>query len=429
MTTQSFSAPRFPTRTEIAGLIVGMLPFLVSLFVSAETNLHLRTGDVVIDPFALVCGSGTLVLAILSMRALSGRAVGDQLGLHFVVIIVLLLLGGLQILRGVGVITWPETVKEPASILADDPTPEPTPITKSVITEFFAEGEGDLNGRVLWNNAPVADLQIVTCQDLSSYAGCGDEQFTTRTDGEGRFAFSALPAGKYGLGTRGWNGSELHYLSGDYTLPAEIAVSADSTIEAPDWHLYKTDIKPTYPIYDEAVAVGRVTLAWEPYPDAAYYEIYLTMDKGDAIFVRERVNGESVSAELLSVNCDYTWDLDAFNADGHKIAQTPGFFDFRATGAEADCNMPVKSPLDGTRTTGRDIVLDWEAHPLATSYRILMWREGDEGDNILDFVTTPESAYTIEETLKSGRYVWSVDAYDQQGNQIGETEIVAFIVE
>ena len=63
MTTQHQTAPRFPTRTEIAGLIVGMFPFVVSLFVSAETNLHLRTGDVTLDLLALVCGVGAVVLA------------------------------------------------------------------------------------------------------------------------------------------------------------------------------------------------------------------------------------------------------------------------------------------------------------------------------------------------------------------------------
>jgi hypothetical protein len=430
MTTQSFSAPRFPTRTEVAGLIVGVLPFLVSLFVSAETNLHLRTGDVTIDLFALVCGLGTLVLAILSMRALSGRAVGEQLGLHFAVIIVLLLLGGLQMLRGVGVIQWPVTVEEPAIMLADSPTPEPAPVTKNIITEFFADGEGDLSGRVLWNNVPVADLQIVTCQGLSSYAGCGDEQFTTRTDGEGHFAFSALPAGKYGLGTWSWNGSELSYLSGDFSLPAAIAVSADSSIEAPDWHLYKKDIELTYPIYNETVVPGKVTLSWKPYPDAAYYEIYLTMDKGDAIFVTERVNGERVSAELMPINCSYTWNLEAFNADGHKIAEYDGFSDFRVDGGDADCDMLVHEPLNGTRVDGRDLLLDWETQPMAATYRILMWRDTDDGtENILDFVTVPESRYQLEQTLKPGRYVWSVDAYDGQGRQVGETEIVDFIVE
>ncbi|HEX6387448.1 MAG TPA: hypothetical protein VF177_22500 [Anaerolineae bacterium] len=65
-----------------------------------------------------------------------------------------------------------------------------------------------------------------------------------------------------------------------------------------------------------------------------------------------------------------------------------------------------------------------------SAYKILMWNDSDpERPNVLDFVAVSESRFDFNGDLAPARYVWSVAAYDEAGDQIAGSEVVDFTVE
>lgn len=60
-------------------------------------------------------------------------------------------------------------------------------------------------------------------------------------------------------------------------------------------------------------------------------------------------------------------------------------------------------------------------------YKLLMWKD-ETGNQVLDFVQVKETTYTLPETLKPGRYVWSIYAYDNFGEQIAGSGVYDFTV-
>ena len=195
-------------------------------------------------------------------------------------------------------------------------------------------------------------------------------------------------------------------------------------------NIFKLDMAVAYPAASATISETEFMLEWEAYPDAAYYKIYLTPDEGEAVFVDRRVDENALSVELLPVSCEYRWQLEAFNADRVKIAESGDYFTFQVTEQEADCQIRLTEPLDGAQVSGNGVFLDWEPNPLAVRYEILMWNDDDGiDDNILDFEEVAESGYQFAFDLEPGRHVWSVRAFNEDGDQIAGSEIFDFTVE
>ena len=165
------------------------------------------------------------------------------------------------------------------------------------------------------------------------------------------------------------------------------------------------------------------------YENADYYKVSLYLDEGDAILVDKRVNESSIAVDLLPLNCGYRWRVEAFSSERIKIAETAEQFDFTVDKQEGSCVLTIEEPTDGAEIRGDNIILNWEDNSLAQTYKILMWNDDDpDRENVLNFEEVNESSYRFEETLPPARYVWSVDAYDENGDNIGGTEIVDFTV-
>jgi hypothetical protein len=290
-------------------------------------------------------------------------------------------------------------------------------------------GTGNVYGQIKWNSAGVAGIELVLCTDYSSFSGCSGESFRTETDDEGYFTFVDVEPDTYAMLMRVFDTDEWLYMGSGLFSTADFEVAAGETLLVGVQNIFKLDLSATYPASAAAVSETEFLLEWAAYPDAAYYKIYLTPEEGAAVFVDKRVDENSLSVALLPVNCAYRWQLEAFNADRIKIAESGDYFTFEVTDQEADCVIQLTEPLDGSQVSGEDIILDWEPNPLAVRYEILMWNDDDgSDDNVLDFVEVAESGYSFDFTLAPGRHVWSVRAFNEVGDEIAGSEIFDFTV-
>ncbi|MFQ5400627.1 MAG: hypothetical protein ACE5E7_13650 [Anaerolineae bacterium] len=298
---------------------------------------------------------------------------------------------------------------------SDGSTPEP--------------GLGGVLGTVLWNGTAAAGVEVTLCREYRVLLGCTVQEFTTTTTGDGAYRFTDVPSGAYNIAVRVFDTDEWLTIEGDLFRPTDFVVKANETLIVEPFNLYKQDLRPIYPQEQDKVRTGELTLSWEVYPGAAYYQIYLSADKGEAIFVNEQVEFTEITTMLRPINCDYFWQLKAFNGDGVKIAETPTFTRFRASGGKVSCTLQINSPLDGDEISGSGIVLDWEPNGMAVSYKILMWNDSDpEKPKVLDFVPVNETRFALNGELAPARYVWVVYAYGEQGEEIAESEIFDFTV-
>lgn len=306
-------------------------------------------------------------------------------------------------------------VEQPARTRYDGPDP--------------VEGMGNVYGRIIWNQQGAAGLDVRLCQDFNTFSGCGEPEYRTVTLEDGTYLLADVEPGTYALSVRVFDSDDWLYVSGGILSSADFEVEANDTLVIDTQSIYKLDVVPTNPPNQTDVAAGPLTLTWDAYPEAAYYEVYLSPDKGDAILVNERVDVPEVTVGIYPVNCEYRWQIEAFNASGGKIAEMADDYYFAVTDEAASCHLQINRPVDGAEVDGAGIELDWEPNPLAASYKILMWNDSDpDRPNVLDFVGVPEAYYAFDQPLPPARYVWSVTAYDADNMKIGGSEIYDFTV-
>ncbi|WP_420644610.1 carboxypeptidase-like regulatory domain-containing protein [Candidatus Leptofilum sp.] len=292
-----------------------------------------------------------------------------------------------------------------------------------------AEGKGNVFGEIRWNGDGAADLEVLLCADFSSFSGCGGEEFLTTTDEDGQYLFEEVDPGVYALSVRVFNSDDWLYISSGILSSAEFEVEAGKTLTIGIQNIFKLDVKLQDPPNGSKVAGEEVLLDWQDYPNAEYYKVTMYPNEGDAVLIDKRSNESSLRADLLPVSCGYRWSVEVFNSDRVKIAETAEDFDFVVDSLDGSCQLAIQEPSDGAEIRGDDIVLDWDDSPLATTYKILMWNDDDpERTNVLDFEEVNESSYRFKEPLAPARYVWSVTAYDENGDKIGGTEIFDFTV-
>jgi hypothetical protein len=301
------------------------------------------------------------------------------------------------------------------------PTPEgPTPLPRT----------GSAMGRILWNGQPVGDLEVKLCEKVSMVGGCSGLEFSARTGEAGDYLIADVPPGEYSLVAHALGAERWLYVTTGLGPGARMyTVAADQTLRAGDHHVYMFDLRSTAPGDGSQVDTATPTLAWEAYPGASTYELYLRPEKGNAIFVGHRTDGNDLGLEAPLLNCKYTWTVDAFNAEGIKIAETDGYRGFTVTGQPVSCYLDITAPLDNATVPGTALSLSWEAHPLAASYKILMWNDTDESKpHLLDFTEVREPGYAFDHTLPPASYVWCVYAYDGEGEEIAGSEVQSFNV-
>lgn len=290
-------------------------------------------------------------------------------------------------------------------------------------------GMGNVYGIVRWNSLAAADIHVELCEEYSFFAGCDGASFPAITNSEGEYLFTTIPPGEYSLAIRLFATDDWIYVTDGFISAAAFTVIADETTTIPAQNIYKLDVKPTHPT-GNTVESGPITFSWRPYESASYYEVTLLPDQGETIFAGQRVDTPEISTELPPYNCDYRWQIEAFNRDGIKIAATNDYLIFAVTGQTASCQLTLLNPANTVELeSGSGVILEWETHPAAATYDILMWNDSlPDRPHILDFVTTTVPSYHFGQTLEPGRYVWSVRAFDTNDQQVAGSEIFDFTV-
>ena len=182
----------------------------------------------------------------------------------------------------------------------------------------------------------------------------------------------------------------------------------------------------TSPGDDASIAEALPALTWEAYLDADYYEVYLTPERGQAIFVGNETKETQSTPPQALLNCEYTWQIEVFNSSGVKIAENDGYYHFTVIGQEISCAVTLIRPQDSGNVSGENLELTWEEHPLASYYQVHIWDK--DYKDILDGVCLGETSYTVSQIIPPGTYTWYITAYNASDNDVARSDFYKFTI-
>ena len=283
-------------------------------------------------------------------------------------------------------------------------------------------GTANLYGLLLWNSIPQTDLEIQACLDSNYKNECEEPIYSATSDSNGAFLIANLPPGEYdvvvhALSQEKW--LDVKDLTDDYHVGE---VEADRCVSTGNINLIKFDLFQKTPANNARLSEARPVLTWDAYPDAAYYEIYWGSDEGQAVLVSERVNTNQITPPVDVLSCKYAWHVTAFNAQSVPIAETEEYFYFYVQDQPISCYVVNNLPTSNSTVSGANLVLSWDAHPLAVKYQVTMVMSSPTYKKIVDWVEVTEPRLALDVTLEAGDYYWNVYAIDQFGNIVAGDE-------
>jgi len=192
-----------------------------------------------------------------------------------------------------------------------------------------APGTGNVQGKVLYNNAPVENIEVRLCETFSRFlSGCGGKIYTAKTDKDGDFVITNVPPKEYeGLTVRVFDtDSYVFATTGIAGIAAsKYNVEADKTLFVRPTYLFKGDLKVLNPKAGSTVSAQDLELKWEPYPNAAYYKFTLYPDNHQITppYMNERVEAATFKVNKTLEKGTYRYTVEAYNSDDKKLSETP----------------------------------------------------------------------------------------------------------
>jgi len=192
-----------------------------------------------------------------------------------------------------------------------------------------APGTGNVQGKVLYNNAPVEGIEVKLCETFSRFlSGCGGKIYTAKSDKDGDFVITNVPPKEYeGLTVRVFDtDSYVFATTGIAGIAAtKYNVEAGKTLFVRPTHLFKGDLKVLNPKAGSTVSGQNLELQWEPYPNAAYYKFTLYPDNHQITppYMNERVEAASFKVNKQLEKGTYRYTVEAYNSDDRKLSETP----------------------------------------------------------------------------------------------------------
>lgn len=192
-----------------------------------------------------------------------------------------------------------------------------------------APGTGNVQGKVLYNNAPVENIEVKLCETFSRFlSGCGGKIYTAKTDKDGDFVITNVPPKEYeGLTVRVFDtNSYVFATTGIAGIAAsKYNVEADKTLFVRPTHLFKGDMKVLNPKAGSTVSAQDLELKWEAYPNAAYYKFTLYPDNHQITppYMNERVEAATFKVNKPLEKGTYRYTVEAYNSDDKKLSETP----------------------------------------------------------------------------------------------------------
>ena len=193
-----------------------------------------------------------------------------------------------------------------------------------------AAGKANVQGRVLFNGKPAADIEVKLCEKFNRYlGGCQGETFTTKSDAGGEYLIKNVPPGIYeGLTAKVFDTPYYVFATSGFVSSAKYKLEADQTFFAPDSNLFKSDLKVVNPKAGAKIGADNLEVKWESYPDAAYYKFSIHADSNTGAetnydYINKRIDGTSYALDKPLAPGTYRIVVNAFNANDIKIAESP----------------------------------------------------------------------------------------------------------
>lgn len=191
-----------------------------------------------------------------------------------------------------------------------------------------APGTGNVQGKVLYNNQPAANIEIKLCETFNRFmGGCTGQAYTARTDNAGEYLIANVAPKTYeALTARVFDTDSYVFATSGIAgiSAAKYDVAADKTFFVSPIHLFKSDLKILNPKAGAKVSAAGLELKWELYPDAAYYKFSIYPDDSSITspYVNERVEGTAYVLDKPLEKGVYRWRVDAFNKDNRKLSES-----------------------------------------------------------------------------------------------------------
>lgn len=211
----------------------------------------------------------------------------------------------------------------------DDNVPSATPLPKELAKP--AAGKGNVQGKVLFNDKPAANIEVVLSEKFNQFlGGASGKTYTARTDKNGDYVIKNVPPKEYeGLTAKVFDTNMVIFIKSGIINARKYTVEANKTIFVDPTHLFKSDLKVTAP--KAASTVKQAAFAWQAYPGAAYYKISIYADdiKSTSGVYGERVDGTSYKPAKPMQNGGYRVEVEAYNSNDRKLSEGPDGYKFR----------------------------------------------------------------------------------------------------
>ena len=197
-----------------------------------------------------------------------------------------------------------------------------------------APGTGNVQGKVLYNGAPVENIEVRLCETFSRFlSGCGGKIYTAKSDKDGDFVITNVPPKEYeGLTVRVFDtDSYVFATTGIAGISSEkYNVVADKTLFVRPTHLFKGDLQILNPKAGSTVSGQNLELKWQPYQDAAYYKFSLSPNDHLVTppYTNQRVDDASFKVNKPLEKGTYRFKVEAFNKADRKLSETSDDIEF-----------------------------------------------------------------------------------------------------
>ncbi len=199
-------------------------------------------------------------------------------------------------------------------------------------------GKANVQGKVMFNEKAVENIEVKLCEKFSTFSGCGGENFVTKTDANGEYLIANVKPNEYqGLIVKVFDTKMYVFASNRFGISAsKYKIEPDKTFFAPDTNLFKSDLNLIGPKARAKIDAKALEFTWEAYEGAAYYKLgmYASDHLVTSPYVNEKVEGTNFKGEKPLINGEYRLKIDAFNANDVKLSELPEDVKFTITGGE-----------------------------------------------------------------------------------------------
>ena len=202
-----------------------------------------------------------------------------------------------------------------------------------------ATGKANVQGKVLYNDKPAANIEVKLCEKFNQYfGGCSGQTYTAKTDAKGEYLIKNVPPGIYeALTAKVFDTPYYVFATSGFVSSAKYKLEADETFFAPDSNLFKSDLKLVSPKAGAKVGANNIEVKWESYPDAAYYKFSINADSSSGAetnydYINKRVDGTSYVLDKPLAAGSYTCTVTAYNGHDIKLAESPSDIKFTVSG-------------------------------------------------------------------------------------------------